>query len=193
MAVPSLPLCPDKMALRRRAREQRRAFVAELSASDREDLEQALSDHLAPLIRNSRQVGAYAPFPDEISPLPAVTGTEGISVGFPAFRDHQTSFRFLAGEPVENGPFGILQPALDAPELRPDLILVPLVAIDAKGNRLGQGKGHYDRVLPALKRAGAMLIGLGWDIQKLDTTLEPEAWDVPMDGFASPSGLEMYR
>lgn len=193
MAVPSLPLCPDKMALRRRAREQRRAFVAGQSASDRETLEQALSHHLAPLIGNSRQIGAYAPLPDEISPLPAVTGTEGTSVGFPAFRDHQTPFRFLAGAPVENGPFGILQPALDAPELRPDLILVPLVAIDPKGNRLGQGKGHYDRVLPALKRAGALLIGIGWDIQKLDTTLEPEAWDVPLDGFASPSGLEMYR
>lgn len=193
MAVPSPPLSGDKIALRRRAREQRRAFVAELGQSEREALELALARHLAPLIGNSRQVGAYAPLPDEISPLPAVTGTEGISVGFPAFRDYQTPFRFLAGEPVENGPFGILQPALDAPELRPDLVLVPLVAIDAKGNRLGQGKGHYDRVLPALKRAGAMLIGLGWDVQKLDTTLEPEAWDVPMDGFASPSGLEMFR
>lgn len=193
MAVPSLPLSADKIALRRRARELRRAFVADLSESKRAALEQALAHHLAPLIANSRQVGAYAPLPDEISPLPAVTGVEGVTVGFPAFRDQLATFRFLAGEPVENGPFGILQPALDAPEMRPDLVLVPLVGIDAKGNRLGQGKGHYDRVLPDLKRAGALLIGLGWDVQKLDAALEPEMWDVPMDGFCSPSGLEMWR
>ena len=193
MAVPSLPLSGDKIALRRRAREQRRAFVESLPPKTRADLEGALADHLAPLLAQSRQVGAYAPLPDEISPLPAVARAEGATIGFPAFRDHQTPFRFLAGEPVESGPFGILQPPLDTPEMRPDLVLVPLVAIDGRGTRLGQGKGHYDRVLPELKRAGALLIGVGWTVQKLDETLETEAWDVPMDGFAHPQGLEVFR
>ena len=71
----------------------------------------------------------------------------GATVAFPAFADHQSAFRFLAGDPVETGPWACFQPPLDAPEVYPDLVLVPLVAIDRKGTRLGQGKGHYDRVL----------------------------------------------
>ena len=59
-------------------------------------------------------------------------------------------FRFLAGDPLEPGPFGILQPSRRAPPVEPDLILVPLIAIDGRGTRLGRGKGHYDRVLARL-------------------------------------------
>lgn len=193
MAVPSLPLSGNKIALRRRAREQRRTFVESLEPGAREELETSLANHLEPLLVPSRQIGAYAPLYDEISPLPAVRRAPDSSVAYPAFRDHQSTFRFLRGEPTENGPFGIMQPPLDAPEIRPELVLIPLLAIDGHGNRLGQGKGHYDRVLPDLKRAGALLIGVGWAMQKLDHPLEAEAWDVPLDGFASPQGLEMFR
>ncbi len=195
MAVPSLSLSGDKIALRRRAREERRLFVSSLARDDRSRLEQALATHLAPLLANARQIGAYAPLHDEISPLPAVemARANGVSVAYPTFVDHQSPFRFLAGEPVESGPFGILQPASDSQEIRPDLILVPLVAIDRKGNRVGQGKGHYDRVLPDLKRNGSLMIGLGWSAQRVDDEFETENWDVAMDGFASPDGLEMFR
>ena len=71
-------------------------------------------------------------------------------------------------------------------------MLVPLVAIDGHGTRLGQGKGHYDRVLANLREHGALLIGIGWQVQKLDATIPAEPWDVPLDGFASPDGLEMF-
>lgn len=195
MAVPSLPLSANKMALRRKAREERRAFVTGLTEAKRTKLEATLATHLAPLLEKARLIGAYAPLPDEISPMPAVAVArgQGATVAFPTFSDHQSPFRFLAGEPTEVGPFGIMQPPQDSAAIHPDLILIPLLAIDAKGNRLGQGKGHYDRVLPDLKRNGALLIGLGWDIQRLDELLEPEPWDVAMDGFACPAGLEMVR
>ena len=195
MAVPSLPLSGDKMAFRRKAREQRRAFVAGLTDAGRAKLEQALAAHLAPLIATSRVIGAYAPMPDEISPMAALEQARqsATTIAFPAFSDHQSTLRFLAGEPTETGPFGVFQPPLDSPEVHPDLILVPLVAIDRAGNRLGQGKGHYDRVLPELRRRGALLIGLGWPVQRLDETIEAEAWDVAMDGFASPDGLDLRR
>ena len=195
MAVPSLPLSGDKIALRRRAREQRRAYVASLSDEARRAKEAALAAHLAPLIASSRVVGAYAPMPDEVSPLPALdqARASAMTIAFPAFADHLAPLRFLAGEPSETGPFGIMQPALASPEVHPDLILVPLVAIDRAGNRLGQGKGHYDRVLPEMRRRGALLIGLGWPVQRLDEEIAAEAWDVPLDGFASPDGLELKR
>ncbi len=195
MAVPSPPMSGDKIAFRRKGRELRRAFVAGLGKAQRDKLEAALAAHLAPLIATSRVIGAYVPMPDEISPMPALeqARASAMTIAFPAFSDHLGPLRFLAGEPSETGPFGIMQPPLTASEVYPDLILVPLVATDRAGNRVGQGKGHYDRVLPDLRRRGALLIGLGWPVQRLDETIEAEAWDVALDGFASSDGLELRR
>lgn len=196
MAVPShSPIVADKVALRRLGRERRQAFVEGLSRDERDRLEQELAEQLDPLLANSRVTGGYHPLPSEISPLPALgqARTRGSAIAFPAFADHQAPFRFLAGDPTESGPWAVLQPALDCPEMFPDLVLVPLVAVDAAGTRLGQGKGHYDRVLDGLRRRGALLIGVGWDAQLLDQTIPADPWDVALDGFASPGGLRMFR
>ncbi|HEY0629877.1 MAG TPA: 5-formyltetrahydrofolate cyclo-ligase [Sphingomicrobium sp.] len=189
------PALADKVALRRLARENRKAFIEELEREERERLEAQLGEVLAPMLANSHVVGGYCPLPSEISPFPALeaASAKGATVAYPAFADHQAMFRFLAGEPSEAGPWACFQPPLDSPEVHPDLVLVPLVAIDGKGTRLGQGKGHYDRVLTRLREHGALLIGLGWAVQKLDAIIPAEPWDVPLDGFASPAGLEMFR
>jgi 5-formyltetrahydrofolate cyclo-ligase len=183
------------VALRRLARERRGAFVEGLAREDREGLEAKLATVLAPQIANSHIVGGYCPLPSEISPLPALdaASAKGAIVAYPAFADHQSIFRFLAGDPSETGPWACFQPPLNAPEVHPDLVLVPLVAIDGKGTRLGQGKGHYDRVLGRLREHGALLIGLGWEVQKVDAVIPAEPWDVQLDGFASPEGLAMFR
>jgi 5-formyltetrahydrofolate cyclo-ligase len=189
------PAPADKVALRRLARERRKAFVEGLGRQEREALEVRLAEELAPLLANSHIVGGYCPLPSEISPFPALeaASAKGATVAYPAFADHQAMFRFLAGDPSEAGPWACFQPPLDAPGVHPDLVLVPLVAIDGKGTRLGQGKGHYDRVLGRLREHGALLIGVGWQVQKVDETIPAEPWDVPLDGFASPDGLEMFR
>ena len=189
------PALADKIALRRLARERRKEFIEALGREEREPLEAKLAEVLAPLLVNSHVVGGYCPLPSEISPFPALeaASARGATVAYPAFADHQAMFRFLAGDPSETGPWACFQPRLDAPEVHPDLVLVPLVAIDGKGTRLGQGKGHYDRVLGRLRERGALLIGLGWEVQKVEATIPAEPWDVPLDGFASPAGLEMFR
>ncbi|MCF2513920.1 5-formyltetrahydrofolate cyclo-ligase [Sphingomonas sp. G124] len=196
MVVPSLsPASADKVALRRQARERRRAFIEQLDPQDRDKLEVALAGQLAPLISRSRIIGGYCHLPSEVSPLPAMqlAADGGATLAFPAFADHQSVFRFLAGDPVEPGPWACFQPPLTSPEVFPDLVLVPLVAIDGKGTRLGQGKGHYDRVLARLRERGALLIGVGWQVQKLKEQIPADPWDVPLDGFASPDGVEMFR
>ena len=196
MAVPSLSPAPaDKVALRRLARERRSAFVEGLGREQREALEASLAGILEPVLANSHIVGGYCPLPSELSPLLALKGAaaDGKIVAYPAFADHQANFRFLAGDPSETGPWACFQPPLDSPEVHPDLVLVPLVAIDGKGTRLGQGKGHYDRVLGRLREHGALLIGLGWEVQKVDAVIPAEPWDVHLDGFASPERLEMFR
>ena len=196
MPAPShSPVLADKVALRRLGRERRQAFVGQLSPEERGRLEHRLAQVLEPLLAKSRVLGGYAPLPTEISPLPALerAAAKGKLLAFPAFSDHQSAFRFLAGEPVEAGPWAVLQPPLDAPHVHPDLVLLPLIAVDRKGTRLGQGKGHYDRAAAELRARGALLIGVGWAVQMLDEAIPADAWDLPLNGFASPEGLEIFR
>jgi 5-formyltetrahydrofolate cyclo-ligase len=184
-----------KTDIRRDMRERRRDYAASLDGDTRAALEASLAEKLSPLFATATLIAAYHPMKDEISPLPAMAqaAAAGLTVAFPFFVDRDSRMTFRTGTPVDPGPWGILQPESDAEIVTPDLILMPLVAIDAAGNRIGMGKGHYDRALPGLSEAGARLIGVGWEFQRLDLCLTPEPWDVPLDGFATPARLEMFR
>ena len=207
MVVPSLPSPPDpfgpqrhvepsaKDELRVAALDARKAFVRQLSDAERAQLEQKVAERLTAVCASASAVGGYSPLGSEISPLLAMEEARAVGaiVAFPAFHNPAKPFRFLAGDPLAPGPFGILQPKLTAPTVEPDLVLVPLIAVDSKGNRLGRGKGHYDRVLGRLRKGGAKLVGVGWPIQRMKRTLPSDPWDVPLDGFASPDGLEWFK
>jgi 5-formyltetrahydrofolate cyclo-ligase len=81
----------------------------------------------------------------------------------------------------------VLQPAGSADALAPDTVLVPLVAGDRAGRRIGHGKGHYDRALAHLREGGAVFtIGLAWEHQILDGAIPADPWDVPLDAIATP-------
>jgi 5-formyltetrahydrofolate cyclo-ligase len=184
----------SKESLRRAALDARKAYVATLSDADRALFEQGLAEHLTSLFAGVSVVGGYCPLGSEISPLPAMEEARAVGaiVAFPCFTDPAKPFRFLAGDPLEPGPFGMMQPAKRHPHVQPDLVLVPLIAIDGRGTRLGRGKGHYDRALTRLKKNKARLVGLGWPIQRLADTIPTDAWDVPLDAFASPEGVEWF-
>jgi 5-formyltetrahydrofolate cyclo-ligase len=184
----------SKEALRRVALDARKAFVATLSDADKAMLERRLAESLTGLFAGVSVVGGYCPLGSEISPLPAMEEARAVGaiVAFPCFANPAKPFRFHAGDPLEPGPFGIMQPARRHPVVEPDLVLVPLIAIDGRGTRLGRGKGHYDRALIHLKKIGARLVGVGWGIQRVADTIPADDWDVPLDGFASPDGLEWF-
>ena len=206
MVVPSPPFPFDpsepwpemeplsKESLRRAALDARKAFVATLSDADRALFEQRLAENLTSLFAGVSVVGGYCPLGSEISPLPAMEEARAVGaiVAFPCFHNPAKPFRFIAGDPLEPGPFGIMQPAKRHPVVEPDLVLVPLIAIDGRGTRLGRGKGHYDRALVSLKKRHIRLIGIGWVLQRLPDTIPADDWDIPLDGFASPEGLEWF-
>ena len=188
-------LSPGKSEQRSAMRLARRDYAASLDAATRAALEEALADALEPLFAAATVVAAYAPVDGEISPLPGImrAAWAHLRVAFPSFADRDSRMTFRAGPPVDPGPWGIVQPAAEAEILLPDLILMPLVAVDGAGNRIGMGKGHYDRAMPGLREAGARLIGCGWGFQRIDQAIDADPWDIPLDGFASPDGLEMFR
>lgn len=204
MVVPSPPFFPgprpemqplSKESLRTAALDARKAFARTLSDGERALLEERLARHLTSLCAEAKVVGGYAPLGSEISPLLAMEEARAIGriVAFPAFDHPAKPFRFRAGDPLEAGPFGIMQPKPRTPVVEPDLILVPLIAIDGAGTRLGRGKGHYDRALVRLRKSRARLVGVGWALQRLTETIPADEWDVPLDAFASPEGLELFK
>jgi 5-formyltetrahydrofolate cyclo-ligase len=102
------------------------------------------------------------------------------------------------GDPLVSNRFGIPEPGL-APASRLDpremaTVLLPLVAFDAAGNRLGMGGGYYDRSFAFRLGAPAppRLVGVGYGFQRQDA-LRPEPWDVPLDAVVTEAGLLACR
>ena len=195
IVVPS-PALFDKTLIRDRVRGERRDFARSLTPEARGALEAGLADALSPLWLGARIVAGYFPMKDEIDPAEALAAARsaGCDTALPAFVERDSRMRFHGGAADEIGPWGVRQPSPGSPPLHPDLVLVPCVAVDGRGNRIGQGKGHYDRALAALRAGGAVrVIGIGWGLQLIDDILVPDAWDIPLDGFASPDGLVLFR
>lgn len=193
MAVPSPSPPADKGSLREELRARRKDYARSLAPETRSALEQDLVRALEPLLFGARIVAAYQPMKDEVSPLPALDRAEALGkmVALPAFAARDSRMTFHLGRATEPGPWGLLQPSLSAATVVPDLVLVPLVACDRSGNRIGMGQGHYDRALAGLRKK-ARLVGIGWDFQLLEEALLADPWDQPLDAFACPAGLTEF-
>jgi 5-formyltetrahydrofolate cyclo-ligase len=91
------------------------------------------------------------------------------------------------GSPLRRGMAGLSEPHAADPEAIPGAVLVPLLAFDAAGNRLGYGAGYYDAALRALRRTARVIaIGLGFDEQQLpDIPREPQ--DETLDMILTPT------
>jgi 5-formyltetrahydrofolate cyclo-ligase len=187
MAVPS-PTSP-KSAIRAAALAERRAFARSLAPGLRAELEAKLAQIVLPHLLSARIVAAYHPLKDEVSPYPILDSLgAGQRAALPWFLNRDSRMLFREAPAVEPSPWGVLQPSGDAEALAPDTVLVPLVAADRRGSRIGHGKGHYDRALSHLREGGPVFtIGLAWEHQILDETLDPDPWDVPLDVIATPA------
>jgi 5-formyltetrahydrofolate cyclo-ligase len=134
-------------------------------------------------------VASYVPIGSEADPGPLADAAAraGCHLALPHVVDRATPIRFLAwqhGAPLVAGPFGLSQPPDSAPACAPDIILTPLVGFDRRGNRLGQGAGHYDRAFAA--HPAAWRIGVAWSVQQVDA-LAPDPWDVPLHAIVTES------
>ncbi len=100
--------------------------------------------------------------------------------------------RFLCWTPstvLEAGAFLVEEPPADAPAMAPDIVLVPLLAVDRRGVRLGYGGGFYDRTLAELP--GTLAVGVGFDVQRVDS-LPSGRHDLPLTHLASESGVMTF-
>lgn len=176
----------DKWSLRTEMRARRAAFVKALSTKERRALLDALTANLLTLLPDDGIVASYSAMGDEIDPSGAARALES-RLALPFFQHRQAPMAFrLAGGPLDDGPFRIPQPGVEAPHVRPDALIVPLIAADPTRHRLGQGKGHYDRALTGLR--GSLAIGVAWDVQIIGH-VPVDPWDVALDHVVTPTRI----
>ncbi len=171
----------DKLALRAHLRAVRDDFAPQAPIK----LAAAFVDRLRPRLI----VASYRPLGSEADPAPLADAARaaGCALALPHVTTRAAPLRFLAwdpSQPLERGAFGLMQPAVDAPEVSPDIILTPLVGFDDAGNRLGQGAGHYDRAFAA--HPDAWRVGIAWSVQRV-AALPADPWDVPLHAIATES------
>lgn len=139
------------------------------------------------LLSRGLVVASYVPVGGEADPAPLEQAAlaAGCRLALPHVVDRATPLVFLAWEAeiaLTEGPFGLRQPAAHHPSLAPNIVLTPLVGFDRRGNRLGQGAGHYDRAFAAFPHARR--IGIALSVQETDQ-LTPDPWDVPLHAIAT--------
>lgn len=124
----------------------------------------------------------------------------GTTVTVPRVRGEHLEFvRWSEQQATAPGPFGIAEPAegdivpLDIIPLDAhDVVLAPLVAFDAAGNRLGQGGGFYDRALARCGTHRPVVIGIAHGFQQVDA-IPREEWDQPIDAVVTEDEVVEFR
>ncbi len=160
----------SKAVLRREAIALRDA----LPADARQKAAEAIAARTFPLpVVRGVIVSGFMPLGNEIDPLPLMRklAADGARLALPAVsgRGKPLVMRAWAfGETLSAGIWGIREPPREAAEVEPDVLLVPLLAFDRAGHRLGYGGGYYDRTLAQLRaRKGVVAMGLALAAQEV--------------------------
>ena len=181
---------PDKSDLRKAAKARR----DEAAAQAGEDGLKAFFEHLfktwgditEPYDGNQAIVAGYWPFGSELDIRPPLMALHkiGVTLCLPEVVARERPLRFRAwtpDEPLVEGDHGTFHPMDTAPLMRPDVVLVPLLAFDAQGNRIGWGGGYYDRTLEALRKTGPITaVGVAYAGQEVDA-VPTDDYDQPLD------------
>jgi 5-formyltetrahydrofolate cyclo-ligase len=118
-------------------------------------------------------VSGFSPLKSEINPIPLLrkVSNHGAGLALPvvAGKGKPLIMRAWAfGEPLDSGVWGIREPKPEAPEVAPDILLVPLLAFDRSGNRIGYGAGYYDMTIAKLRALKSVVaIGIAFALQEI--------------------------
>jgi 5-formyltetrahydrofolate cyclo-ligase len=139
-------------------------------------------------------VSAFHPFRSEIDTKPLIGKlvADGWTTCLPIILGAGVPLifrRWFPGEPTVSGDMNIMRPLDDAPQVEPDVVIVPLLAFDREGYRLGYGGGFYDRTLAVLRaKKKITAIGVGYSAQQVPHVPHDEL-DQPVDFVMTESGI----
>lgn len=177
-------------------RVERLALRDALSPDERAEKSAAICRHaLAGLeIAGGTVVSGYSAIRSEadIGPLLAGLAEGGTLICLPAVLDRETIVfrRWNPADPLSDAGWGTMGPPADAPLADPEILLMPLSAFDARGNRIGYGAGHYDRAIDRLRQKGLnpLLFGIAFACQEV-AEVPAGPHDVAMDGIVTENGI----
>ena len=180
----------DKMTLRGVLLQKR----AEFSREERREMDRDIAAGMidSPLFKNASMLLIYAPLENEINllPLAHVARKRGIPVAFPRCDKETNTMQFYIlpeGQKLTPGAYGIPEPPEDTPVCVPDkraLCVVPALSYDLSGNRIGYGKGYYDRYLATFP---GVTVGATYAAMLLKS-VPTEAHDLPVDWLFTERG-----
>tara|TARA_B100000686_G_scaffold346725_1_gene433966 strand:+ start:785 stop:1363 length:579 start_codon:yes stop_codon:yes gene_type:complete len=175
----------EKESLRKVARvsRQRARLEAPVDASMRAAAQFIEAIEVLP----SCVVSGYWPIQSELDPLPLMWRLQeiGCVCALPVVVGFQEPLKFRSwrlGENLSDGPFGTKEPELVSPEVIPNILIVPLLAFDSRGYRLGYGGGFFDRTLRMLRRRKKLCTAIGFaysdqEVQEVPVTVTDEPLD----------------
>lgn len=187
----------EKKTLRTEARRHR-SFID----SGAEDID-AAADYFFSSINpvQDQVVVAYWPKGREFSPYPIIERLleRGNVCGLPVSQEGSKELRFAKWDgkaELTEGKYGVLHPEVNDKTiwLEPDIVIVPLLAFDRRGYRLGQGGGYYDATLASLRaRKEILAVGVGYGAQAVLFNLPVEEHDQRLDWVITPKGTHYFE
>jgi 5-formyltetrahydrofolate cyclo-ligase len=164
---------------------------AEAFAAGQGQAAEILADFLAP--HAGKVLSGYMPMRTEIDPLPAMAAHQG-TVGVPVIMAKATPLRFREWSPgckLVEGAFKAMIPEEGA-WVEPEVLIVPLLAWDRRGFRLGYGGGFYDRTLAGLRARGPVLaVGFAFAAQEVEAVPTDE-FDQRLDAVVTERGVTVF-
>jgi len=145
-----------------------------LPAAERARAAEAIAARAFPVIvKPGMIVSGFSPLKTEINPIPLMRrlADAGAQLALPVVAGKgkpliMRAWRF--GEPLDSGVWGIREPKADAPEVAPDILLVPLLAFDRQGHRIGYGAGYYDMTIGKLRAMKPVVaVGIAYAAQEI--------------------------
>lgn len=190
----------NDVQLRTSIRQQIRQKRQQLTKSQQQQAAQYISQQVLtdPKVQSAQTIALFLSFDGEIDTMPLIQQLwqRGKQVYLPVLHPfNRHSLLFLAYTPTTQlikNRFNIQQPALDVQQVLPlnqlDIMLIPLVAFDLIGQRLGMGGGFYDRILAGWQQKGFYPIGLAHQCQQVDK-LPSATWDIPLPEIITPQKI----
>ena len=184
--------CMDEMTEKQNLRSEARARRAQLTRAD-------FAERIAGFANDLRLsagvvVAGYHPIRDEADPrlLVSALAARGHALALPCVASAQAALVFRSwkvGDVLMPNAWGIAEPLATAPQVTPAVVLVPLLAFDATGHRLGYGGGYYDRTIAALP--GLCSIGIAYAGQEV-SAVPREPHDHALDMLVTENGVRRF-